>query len=135
MLAILLSLLSLPAPARTSIPITCPTNAEGPREVVERFMVRSTFAAVRDSLAMTGKGLSDLRPLNDTVDAHVCQRLTQMFGTPVQNPDWRWSAYQIGSYYMVAFRRVREAGSPKRIGWSPLYVLDINFNPVRSELL
>lgn len=135
MLTTLLPLLLFAAPARTPLPAICPADAEGTRAVAERFLVRSTFAAVRDSLALTGKGPADLRPLNDAADAHACQRLTEMFGTPAQNSDWRWSAYQIGNYYMVAFRRVRQEGSPKRIGWSPFYVLDLGFTPVRSELL
>jgi hypothetical protein len=135
MLTTLLSLLLFAAPAHPSVPTVCPADEEGPRAVVERLLVRSTFAAVRDSLALTGKGPADLRPLRDAVDAHACQRLTEMFGTSAQNPEWQWSAYQVGSYYMVAFRRVPHAGTPKRLGWSPLYVLDGSFNPVRSELL
>ena len=135
MFTTLLSLLLVLSHAKVASHSSCPADDPGPRAVAERFLTRSTFASVRDSLAVTGKGPADLRPLTDTADAAACHRLVEMFGPPSQNPAWRWSAYQIGRYYVVAFRRVRQTGTLNVVGWSPLYVLDTGFNPVHSELL
>ena len=91
MLTTLLPLVLVAAPARTSLPTTCPADGEGRRAVVERVLLRSTFAAVRDSLALTGRGPADLRTLSDTSEAREWAELVaaSFLGGEEENLEFR----------------------------------------------
>lgn len=55
----------------------------------------------------------------------MCQRLVAQFGVSGSHPHWRWSAYRVGPYYLVAWRYEPSEGTI-RLGLTPWIIVDDN---------
>ncbi|HEX8362421.1 MAG TPA: hypothetical protein VF613_20040 [Longimicrobium sp.] len=121
------------SPGHSQPTLGCPADDPRTRAVAERFLTRRSYAAYRDTLVLAESTKTDLRPLVSGVDDAACQRLLEKFGPPA-GPDWIWSGYRLGGYYIIAYRRVLAPGR-LRLGWSPLYILDLNFNGVSAFMM
>jgi hypothetical protein len=85
-----------------------------------------------------------IRLLTNASDAAVCQQLFTVFWAQWQNPeeakpDWHWTYYQVGDlYYVFAHKttppvtRNPDGTLKVRLNWSPLYVIDGNYQVVAA---
>jgi hypothetical protein len=106
----------------------CPAEHEFARQTVEKMLNSPGLSRERTETGVSGLGTAQLRLLTDLRDAAACQRLNSLLGVSGRYPQWRWTAYQAGSFYFVAYRRVTPAGELPH--FLPLMILDQNFNRV-----
>jgi hypothetical protein len=120
----------------SSIPAgPCPPDDPDSREMVTRFVTRPSWQADRDTLGWwTPVYASQIRLLTDATDAAACNQIIAAVGAPDWKPGWRWTAYQVNGLYFVAKRRARTDGS-LGFGFSPLFILDANFQVIRGAAL
>lgn len=129
MIAILLPLLLLAAaiPASAGAQTACAPDHPAGRARVHGYLTQDNFADHRRSLGIDGYTPAAARPLVDSTDAAVCERLlVPIFQEHRNHPNWKWSAYQVGSYYFLTWRYVNTNGG-FRIGISPWFIFDRNF--------
>lgn len=108
---------------------TCPPDAPASRAWVDGYLRHSNFVAHRDSLGIHGLQPADVRLLTDTQDLSACQWMNATFGTHGSHPNWYWSAYQVGSYYVIAWRYVSTDGGIS-FGLTPMLIFDAQFRQV-----
>lgn len=117
----LLVLLTVPA-SKAVAQAQCPPDDPRSRALVERFVTRDELLSERVVLGVPQSiTTSDIRVLSTATDSDACQRLKALIGP---KPEWVWSAYRVGSFYFVAFRRISQG--TLRIGFAPLLVFDQN---------
>jgi hypothetical protein len=107
----------------------CPPDDPRMRELVQRFQSRPAFAQDRASLGTGSVSPDQIRALSNLLDSAPCKRFAGIFGESGADPRWRWSAYRVGAYYFVAFGYTDPAGR-QRLGYSPLFVYDADYNQV-----
>jgi hypothetical protein len=113
----------------------CPEDHPKSREMLTRFLTRPSWQPDRDSIGFwTPVYASQIRLLTDATDAAACQRIIAAVGAPDWQPGWRWTAYQVNGLYFVAKRSVLTPGS-HRFGFSPLFILNANFQVIRGAAL
>ncbi|HSU15616.1 hypothetical protein [Longimicrobium sp.] len=127
--------LMVAAAGRAGAQSSCPPDDTGSRALVERFFTRDAFRAARESLGYTAAVSSgQIRLLAGTADEVVCSRIAAQAGASGAQAEWRWTAYQVGGYFFVAYRHVAASGS-LWMGFTPLYVLNANLAFVRAEAM
>jgi hypothetical protein len=102
----------------------CPADHPISRALTGRFLTMPAYAEDRQASGTSSYMPTQVRLLTTDADAAVCQHLAA-FVQP--KPGWEWSAYQVGSVYLVAFRHVQTDGG-YHMEFLPLAVLDANFN-------
>lgn len=119
------------APQAVQAQGTCRGEGSASRELVSRFLTRPGFGPDRSELGLAGATMSNVRILADETDASACQQLATAVDAAAAGSNWRWTGYQVGNYYFVAFRRSETANS-KWLGFVPLYIFDTTFHQVRG---
>ncbi|HYJ78164.1 MAG TPA: hypothetical protein VEW03_00980 [Longimicrobiaceae bacterium] len=119
----------LVAPSAAGAQSTCPPDAEGSRALIDGYMSAESFSQHRDSIGMAGLTPFHARVLTDATDLPACQRFVSQFGAFGSHPHWYWSAYKVGTFYVLAWRYVN-AGGGFGIGLTPWIILDQNFAQV-----
>jgi hypothetical protein len=129
MLALLVSaILAFTTPPSNVQPTTsCPADHPDSRELVNRFLSLSGFAADRTELGLGGVSPASARVLSDASDA-VCDQFKSQIDAS-GTTGWDWTAYEVGSYYFVAFRRT---DGELHLGHVPLYIFTTNMQQVRG---
>ena len=118
--------------ATSSLPQgSCPADHPDSHTLSERFLSRSAYTQDRQELGLTSYTPVQVRVLTDPSDTAVCQHFVSLFGASGTNPEWFWTAYEVGGYYLVAFRRPPPAEG-FRLAFTPLHVFDKSFAHVRS---
>jgi hypothetical protein len=113
----------------------CPPDDPRSREMLTRFLTRPSWQPDRDSIGFrTPVEVRQIRLLTDAADAATCHKIVATVGAPDWQPGWRWTAYQVNGLYFVAKRSVPTDGS-LRFGFSPLFILDTNFQVIRGAAL
>jgi hypothetical protein len=110
-------------PSERAAQSTCPPDHHTVRARVTTYLTHPGFAEHRQSLGLHEFPPSSARVLTDTADAATCQRLVARFGTHASQPNWRWTAYAMGDYYLISWRYVNTDGGI-RIGLNPWILVD-----------
>lgn len=117
----------------------CPSETVASRRIVSHFSVSPTHATTRSRHRLPSDS-TQIRMLDDERDADACKRLTQFVHMRTNRSTSRWfpSFYRAGDFYYVVVEREsrKEAAAPGMIridlGWTPMYVLDQDFNEVAA---
>jgi hypothetical protein len=128
---------ALAATLTTARPVAsvCPADDPKSRAMVTRFLTRPSWQADRDSIGFwTPVYPAQVRLLTDATDAIACQRIAGIVGASGSRPGWAWTAYEVNNLYFVANRSV-EVNGEFRLGFSPMYIFDGNFQFVRGAAL
>lgn len=116
----------------------CPAATQASDQIVADLVRSPERAATRQKLGLPA--LAVTRVLNDSQDAALCSRITQIVETRTSNRDWRtrWnpSYYKVNNlYYIVLARKPNNEPAPAGkvyidLRWTPVYVLDSNLNVI-----
>jgi hypothetical protein len=107
---------------------SCPADNPSGREMSTRFLTREAYAADRAALGLSGVAPGSIRVLADATDPAACQWFAANLNPRLQ-PNWYWTAYQVGNHYFVGYRYQSPDGS-LRLGLSPAYVYDKSYRQV-----
>lgn len=118
-----------PAPVTNADLTPCPADHPDSRKLVNLYLTLQGFSADRSALGLYNTSTSSVRILSDATDAAVCQSFADQIATSGSGPGWQWTAYQVGSYYFVAFRR---ADTAPHMGHVPLYIFTTGMQQVRG---
>lgn len=123
-LLLLMLLSASPAEVKQS---TCPAPDEVAHRRAMIYLTHPGYAEDRQPLGLDGYPPAQVRVLTDATDLAMCQRLVAQFGVSGSHPNWHWSAYKIGSYYLVSWRWESTDGS-MRLGLTPWIIVDENLS-------
>jgi hypothetical protein len=113
-----------------SAQVGCPSEHEPGHRATVGFITSPQFAAIRRRLSFHAQP-EDIRVLTMREDSAACAKLNSMIGeSHYTHPPYRRSYYRAGGFYFIAFRQELKAGTPFRMGHSPLIVLDSEFKLV-----
>lgn len=124
--SILLGLLLLTSRAAGGQTTVCPPEHPFARRIAEKMLTSPGLAREREETGIDTLGTGDLRLLTDSRDAATCLRLNGLLGASGRYPEWRWTAYQVGTFYLISYRRLTPDG--KMPHHFPLMILDANLN-------
>jgi hypothetical protein len=105
----------------------CPAEQRTARRRVDVFLTHADFAEDQQRLGIHGLSPAQARVLNDSTDLAMCRRLVARFGPSDGHPNWQWTAYEMGSVYLVSWWYVRTDGGI-RIGRTPWLIVDEQVN-------